>query len=86
MLILPRQAWGKHRENSKKDGCLSRACLGKMSISMYKWRKKTVFLPAPASGSRSGGRAQRATTPCAAAPSRPRRTPAAAPRRAAGAS
>ena len=28
--------------------CLSRACLGKMSIFRYKWLKKTVFLPVAA--------------------------------------
>eukprot|EP01046_Picozoa_sp_COSAG06_P019227 COSAG06_NODE_1364_length_9696_cov_14.104929_7_plen_92_part_00 len=28
--------------------CLSRACLGKIIIFIYKWRKKTVLSPVPA--------------------------------------
>jgi hypothetical protein len=28
--------------------CLSRACLGKIMLFIYKWRKKTVFLPGQA--------------------------------------
>jgi hypothetical protein len=51
-MSFPKQAQDKQKERIQHATpslfelflCLSRACLGKMIILMYKWLKKTVFL------------------------------------------
>ena len=61
-IVVPRQARDKYlRETHKKRSflefslCLSRACLGKIIISIYKWRKKPVFSPLRRCGRSSSG-------------------------------